>query len=1310
MRRAPRTVRAAGGTRGRADWAASLLMLAAGLALAAGCVALFAQLRPLELAARSARTPSTALVARLRAVQEPVLIEWYRSADEQLDGEWRSACADIETLLRSLQRSVPGLRLRIVQPERDEAERGRAAELGLSAVRVRTLVDDGWRERSVWSALRIAAGARGSATLRQLDPQRSARLSELLEAQLSVLFEPARPRYGLSAPPGHKRLRAMLEERGTVVELDFDAEPRLDERLDALFLVDPQAADSRHVAALQAHLARGGDLALFAEPAAPAARLLAAALHAGFDPSDLLDSRAEGGSVLVRSLPQDQDFRLLASQPDGPLLWRAPRAIQTDLPALQAAGCDADLLACAAPETRSADGRTAARAPLLVQLRPRDPWRGRVWLAADAQVAGDELWSSPGNANSGLCAVLADTSAQPERVVSRAAAAASASSAVEVPGSARGAWWLAVLAPAALLAAWQAARRASTAAQALRTRLLATLAVLALLCAIGWMASLWPSASARLHPRTAAIVAGLPAGVRIAVTSDEEAALPADLRAALPRAIELVEAAGGSERNDALASLPRQERTTRDGDGWRTWRYRCAVVVEGPRGTRTLPLDDAEDVAALEFRLALTLARASGQLQARIGVLSAPVRLTPAEARAKYEAKGRFAPGAADRFGAARALLERNGFEVQRLDETQAQQPDVDLLCVLQPRRDAQPVLRALARQLAAGRAALLCAQDSLVVPRARDTNGREFALWPRQQYSDADRYWLQTAGLALDRSLVVDTRHGEARVQGLSEKGETLEDETVLLASPIVPALETRWSAEDGPRRLDAPAPNAWSADATRLAALGLKARPIAQAGADARRIEWSGGELPTDLLAGPAAAERPAVALLVEGAFPSAAAQPEWNDEPPASGRPTKLLLCAASEPFSDAQLSAGVDDSEQVWVEWCTRLALGDEWVELLHERGADRIAPAGDAERIAWRLAAVLLPVALALAFVAWRRRAHAVACSAVCVLAAAFGGCAPTDSATEPLLQLVEPQAVAGKSVAALSVRVDGREQLWYRSKGAWRSREAYGALCDGEALESWLALALQARGALYAPAATAQLGFDAPATVVLHGTALAKRADQDALASFELGAAQTAAAAPPFGRTLARRAGDARVLELPRDLRSAISVAADALPPFVDASLLAGCYAPGFAGFQRYTIVRADGARLVVDSREGATPQTPRSWTVDDGASVAEALPWRAGGYGSLWIRAKAAAYAPAARAPELGFDAPLATVELLDSTGATTTFKVGAAEGGRRWLRNERTGVLCALSSELDNLLLPARDDFLPARPDNPWERWLSR
>jgi hypothetical protein len=156
--------------------------------------------------------------------------------------------------------------------------------------------------------------------------------------------------------------------------------------------------------------------------------------------------------------------------------------------------------------------------------------------------------------------------------------------------------------------------------------------------------------------------------------------------------------------------------------------------------------------------------------------------------------------------------------------------------------------------------------------------------------------------------------------------------------------------------------------------------------------------------------------------------------------------------------------------------------------------------------------------------------------------------------------------------------------------------------------------------------------------------------------------------------------------------------------------LLAGCTGPGFAGFQRYVVQRPDGSRLTINSQAAATPDGARTWTIEDGQSTVEALPWRAGGYGSLWILAEAERYAPTARAAELGLESPIATIELLDSTNTTTRIAIGSLQGGLRWLRNERTGSVMAVSSTLDNQLMPVRDDFLPSRVDNPWERWLAR
>lgn len=1271
--------------------------------------------RPLDLVARSPRIPTTATLARLDELGEPLLVEWYRSAEDELDGEWRAAFRDIELYLQQISRH-PAARVRVVEPEVAPDERARAAALGLSATRVRTLRSDGWSERRIWSALRLSLGARGASAIERLDPEHARELPALVDGLLEELAAPRRAKVGLSAPPGHRRLRAVLEQQADVVELDFDADAAIPADLDLLYLVAPARAGAGHLAALSSHRARGGATCMALEPGSTAT-LLAGAVGLRLEQS----LRGEDGGTRVRSLPTEQDFRGFARQPDGPLWFEAPACVQGDALLAAEEGVELDLLAASAAGTREESGARGAGAPLLVQVRPLDPWRGRTIVAGDAAWLRDGWIDLEGGANEALARLLVAEARAPARRAARLAA--SLARPATQPPDAGMRWRFMLFAGALPILAllWWAARglaRGERRRDGWTDRPRAAAATLGLagagLALVALAVRIAPSARPTIDERLAALVRVLPPGSRLDLVSDAEANLPPDLRARLPELAASIEALGAVEstrlatrRLAADEAAPTTVRAVREGDFASTWRFRCALRAQVADQVEWLPIEDAGDARRATFVAALALGRLSGKLDTTVAFAGAAARLTPAEARILYQARGSFAPGSADRHAAARAVLADHGFVVRRVGEDGVGAEDARLFVLMQPRRDSTPLVARLAAHLASGRPALVAAQEAVVAPRARSENARSFALWPRQQYADLDRAWLPRLGLQREDGLLVDQRHGTARAQGFSQDGAAPEATWMTLASPIVPLLAARWDAESGARRLDALSPDSWTVDRARLADLGLAARPILSTSALASLVPWRGGDLDEDLARKGAASTRH-VAWLVEGSFPPPSFEPLLgapSTQPPAGAPATRLVLCGASEPFADAQLLAGDDDAAGIMLEWCVRLALGDEWVASLPESSAERVLVASPWARHAWRAAAILVPIGLALLFVRWRR-AVPFALALACLATPACRDELPP----RPLVPLVEPTLLEGRAVAAISCERAGVESLWLRSKGLWRSREAQGAVCDEEAIARWLSDLRGARGAALAEVDPARLGFDTPLVVRLHGPGYAKSADKDLLVELHLGAWQAPLDAPPRGRTLARAATTGSVLELDADLASVVSAEREGLPPFVDGGVLAGCFGPGFAGFAAYRLERADGTRLLVESTPPTTPDAPRAFTVDDGASKASALAWRAGGYGSLWIRAKAVAFAPPARHAELGLATPRARIALVDSTGASTTVAVGGVRDGRLWLLNERTQVACALPSELESQVLPARDDFLAARADNPWERWLSR
>jgi len=294
---------------------------------------------------------------------------------------------------------------------------------------------------------------------------------------------------------------------------------------------------------------------------------------------------------------------------------------------------------------------------------------------------------------------------------------------------------------------------------------------------------------------------------------------------------------------------------------------------------------------------------------------------------------------------------------------------------------------------------------------------------------------------------------------------------------------------------------------------------------------------------------------------------------------------------------------------------------------------------------------------------------------------------------------------AGTSVAALTLGSPelGPELVYVRAKGHWRSREAFGAICEESAVEALIASCTQTRGEELTrdPAREARygLGPEARLSITLHGPKFLDQPDRDVLATLE------------FGRGFGRRAGTPAILELDRDPHALLARPAKDLPPFVDTRLLAGCFGPGFAGFRRMELAYADGRAFVLETAPPATPDTPPEWTLVRDGSRENALVWRPGGYTSLWIRARAKGFGNPKLAASLGLEHPFLRITLLPTEGEKIELCLGERSlANEAWLWNRRTNVLMRIDGELVAEMAPEASAFTDAVRANPWERWLMR
>lgn len=319
-------------------------------------------------------------------------------------------------------------------------------------------------------------------------------------------------------------------------------------------------------------------------------------------------------------------------------------------------------------------------------------------------------------------------------------------------------------------------------------------------------------------------------------------------------------------------------------------------------------------------------------------------------------------------------------------------------------------------------------------------------------------------------------------------------------------------------------------------------------------------------------------------------------------------------------------------------------------------------------------------------------------------------------------RLITKERLAGRSLAAVSVEKPGGDSLLYvRSKGRWRCREAFGAVADAEAVKALIESLVEARGVALTEDSTQEhaLGLDADkrSTIGLHGPKVLDKTDRDLYFAFEVGAVFDEGL---HGRALVREKGSARVLEIDHDPLRSIGSTSDGIPPLIDTHLLAASTGSGFRGFKQFFIDLADttgrtgftgGASLILKSAPGKDPAAGPDWSLEHDGQIDPCPAWRAGGYTSLFIRARCIGLARPARAKDLGLDPPAARLTLVPNEGDPIQIDVSALNPAHEvWVWNRLTNVVMQVTPEVRAMMVPDAAMFLDESRPNPWEEWLRK
>ncbi|HEX5009921.1 MAG TPA: Gldg family protein, partial [Planctomycetota bacterium] len=906
----------------------------------------------LELGRHKLTQVSEATRARLAGLSDSVLLTLFVSPRDQMPSDLRRLEQDARDVLEALKAAGGGkVEYQIVDPTAEDALQRFASRRKVAPVRVRSVERDGWTEKTVWASLGITCGARPPVVLNGLRPEQLPLLQDLLVAQLDQLEHPRRPVIALAAPgqphgESFADVAAELALRADLLRVDLDAGAPFPQQADVLVWLQPGPVEAARVHELDLFLQSGRSVIVAGSPrlgpfsAGVAAGAEAAAprpvesgfatLLSGFGLSlregllgDTMTASLKSGETdvpapwLLRCIAPQQDFHSFKGQPNGHLYFECAAPFALDGEKLRARALVADVLGTASdgawlqPEAGVTDltqlaataGEPAPRVPLMVALRPADPWQGVLVAIASSTPFEDGWYHAEGNAHPRLVKVLLDNLTTDERLLSSRLLAQRAAPLPELPARDRVLWRalcigllpLLLLVVAFARGAFRAGDRPSRAARpavrpfraATALRLLAGVVVIGALVGVargaGLRADLTQDGIHELHPRTAELAAAATGShaLRAELWFSPPDRLPPSLRpvpARLTDALADLARAGASvevevkhpedlpqAEQDALAAqglLP-SEVATRDEEVTSVRKVWASLRLSSADGHSTvLPFGGASDLDALPFRLAFALWRLQTGREVTVGFAGDAPRLTAAEAFELYQQQGLFAPAGTDVYALAAAAIAAADFRVERVNPRSPTMPaDLDALVWLQPRRSIDKMLEQTVMYLHGGGHVLLAAQPFVMQPR--QFPGRDYLTvwWPAPQTPDVDKTYFPDLGVQLVREVLFDKLQTSAPLETLVYAGTRRDARRQESALPFLLRVSAANFADDPlVRGLSDQAflcPTYFRLDQAALAAAGLTARPLFTCSERSWSYEWKAGFLDPQWLVGPLATD---------------------------------------------------------------------------------------------------------------------------------------------------------------------------------------------------------------------------------------------------------------------------------------------------------------------------------------------------------------------------------------------------------------------------------------------------------------------
>jgi hypothetical protein len=652
-------------------------------------------------------------------------------------------------------------------------------------------------------------------------------------------------------------------------------------------------------------------------------------------------------------------------------------------------------------------GESVPKLPLMVWLRPHEPWRGSVVFSASSSPFRDGSFLADGFAHRRLLDVLCRTLASDERMVIHRAGIEGAAPLPELSSASR-LWWRAfciALIPAVLagIALWRGVLRSDDAPLRSRSwgfntglplRALAGLAIVIAIITITGATSLRADLTrAKLNElaeptRRIAHDATGDEAVDVTLIFSPPQQMPPEMRLLVRNLRNTLREFRRAGANITITTISPGDRDVEDrgvqpiritthDEGVTTVRtIYSAVELRGHGRSELLHFPDRTAFENAEFRIAFALWRLHTGRRPHIAFASDVPRLSAAEAYHDFQQRNLLAPTGTDVYSFARAALERLDFRVTHVNPRSPELPDdIDLIVWMQPRRSILPMLEQTVQRLHEGVPVMIAAQHFNMQSRQYRGAGFEMVYWPQPQVVDLHRTYFPDLGIELVHEVLLDEMKTALPLEtqvNLATGERAYEQQTSTLPF-LIRAVSPNFSRHLITQGLgDQAMPFAAyiRLDEDRLREHRIRATTLMTTSERAWTYDWTGGWLPHELLAGPPRDEddrrlwlgRLPLAVLLEGRFPKPAAAlldrrvDEAGDVAfdPAPGQKNTMLLIGCSEMFKNSRLLDAEFRADHLLMNAVTALALD---ADLAHIAGHRRAAPGFDyiepEERLRWR---------------------------------------------------------------------------------------------------------------------------------------------------------------------------------------------------------------------------------------------------------------------------------------------------------------------------------------------------------------------